>query len=124
MYYNAPLLLIYYYISTSSVPYCLSHLYICVSLSTHYISLLRLTIGTVSDSWSCSTDPAAFKRYRKELLHLLTDVCDVGDPIKESVKRERRSSKPEGRSHAGFSYFTNVLLQEVLEETLYKKVSQ
>ena len=82
---------------------------------------------TVCDSWSCSTDPAAFKKYRKELFHLLTDVSYVKDPTKEleSSKRDRRSTKPVGSSHAGFSYFTNVLLQEFQEETrIQKNVSQ
>jgi hypothetical protein len=88
------------------------------------VSLLaknKLT-DSVCDSWSCSTDPAAFKKYRKELLHLLTDVNDAKDPTEESSKKDRRSTKPVGSSPAGFSYFTKVLLQEFQEET--RNVSQ
>jgi hypothetical protein len=88
------------------------------------VSLLaknKLT-DSVCDSWSCSTDPAAFKKYRKELLHLLTYVNDAKDPTDESSKKDRRSTKPVGSSPAGFSYFTKVLLQEFQEET--RNVSQ
>jgi len=92
------------------------------------VSLLaknKLT-DSVCDSWSCSTDPSAFKKYRLELLHLLTDVSDVKDPTEESSKKDtRRSTKLVGSSHAGFSYFTKVLLQEFQEETrIQKNVSQ
>jgi hypothetical protein len=82
-------------------------------------------------AWFCSIVPAAFQKYRKELLHLLTDVREVEDPNAPAAGSGSRSStrgkqedvpRPRpGRSHAGFFYFQDVLLpfSEKQENTRY-----
>jgi hypothetical protein len=71
-------------------------------------------------AWFCSILPAAFQKYRKELLHLLTNVREVEDPNAPAAGSGSRSSsrgkqedvpRPRpGRSHAGYFYFKDVLL--------------
>jgi hypothetical protein len=80
-------------------------------------------------AWSCSILPAAFQKYRKELLHLLTNVREVGDPNApaagiRSSSRGKQDELPRprpGRSHAGFLYFKEALLPclEKIANTLY-----
>jgi hypothetical protein len=80
-------------------------------------------------AWFCSIVPAAFQKYRKELLHLLTDVREVEDlnaPAagSRSSTRGKQEDVPRpqpGRSHAGFFYFQDVLLpfSEKQENTRY-----
>jgi len=95
-------------------------------------------------NWYCSIIPGAFQKYRKELLHLLTNVPEVEDPIaavvssssssaggssssssSRSSSRKREQDKVprprEGRSFAGFRYFTEVLLPSLEKpgNTLY-----
>ena len=72
-------------------------------------------------AWFCSILPAAFQKYRKELLHLLTNVREVEDPNapaagssgSRSSARGKQDEVPRprpGRSHAGYLYFKDVLL--------------
>jgi len=72
-------------------------------------------------AWFCSILPAAFQKYRKELLHLLTNVREVEDPNapaagssgSRSSSRGKQEDVPRprpGRSHAGYFYFKDVLL--------------
>ena len=83
-------------------------------------------------AWFCSILPAAFQKYRKELLHLLTNVREVEDPNapaagssgSRSSARGKQDEVPRprpGRSHAGFFYFKYVLLpfSEKQNNTLY-----
>jgi hypothetical protein len=77
----------------------------------------------IFSEWHCSIVPAAFIKYRKELLHLLTNVREVEDPNaaaaagsssgSRSSSRGKQDEVPRprpGRSHAGFLYFKDVLL--------------
>jgi hypothetical protein len=72
----------------------------------------RNVVGTnrMLSAWFCSILPAAFQKYRKELLHLLTNVREVEDPNApaagiRSSSRGKQDELPRprpGRSHAGF----------------------
>jgi hypothetical protein len=85
-------------------------------------------------AWFCSILPAAFQKYRKELLHLLTDVREVDDPnaaaasnsssSRSNSRRKEKDDVPKpgpGRSFAGFLYFKEVLLPwlEMKDNTRY-----
>jgi Ulp1 protease family, C-terminal catalytic domain len=75
----------------------------------------------IFSEWHCSILSAAFQKYRKELLHLLTNVREVEDPnpaaaAAAGIRSSTRGKQDEvprprpGCSHAGFFYFKDVLL--------------
>ena len=85
-------------------------------------------------NWYCSITTVAFQKYRKELLHLLTDVREVDDPnaaaasnsssSRSNSRRKEKDDVPKpgpGRSFAGFLYFKEVLLPwlEMKDNTRY-----
>jgi hypothetical protein len=85
-------------------------------------------------NWYCSITTVAYLKYRKELLHLLTDVREVDDPnaaaasnsssSRSNSRRKEKDDVPKpgpGRSFAGFLYFKEVLLPwlEMKDNTRY-----
>ena len=75
-------------------------------------------LHVITSRWYFSVKALAYRAYRKEILHLLTDVFEVEVVMSQ---REARAAadvpRPSsGRQYAGFFYFHEVLISKLQTE--------
>jgi hypothetical protein len=80
----------------------------------------------ITSRWYCSISKPAYIAYRKEILHLMTDVFEV-DVVPSMSRRDARAAEnvprpTSGRDYAGFFYFHEVLIPKlhIVNQTFYR----
>ena len=75
-------------------------------------------LQVIPSRWYCSVTALAYRAYRKEIFHLMTDVFEV-DVVMSQREARAAADVPRprsGRQYAGFFYFDEVLIPKLQTE--------
>ena len=75
------------------------------------------SLQVITSRWYFSVTALAYRAYRKEILHLLTDVFEVEVMSQREVRAAADVPRPStGKQYAGFFYYHEVLIPKLQTE--------